>query len=354
MSARPDLARLRLAALRIAGDGFRTATDAVRWLTCVQAQDLPGALTSVALRVEGGTRADVVAALDAGEIVRSWPMRGTLHLTAAEDIGWMAAAATPRVVARTERRRHQLGLEPADGERARELTVAALTGGGRMTRAELLETWDAAGLSTGGQRGAHLLGLLAMTGTVCLGPMRGSEQLVVLHDEWVPAARHPERDEALAEWADRYFRSHGPASVADFTRWTGLPAADARAGVAAARADLAELVVDGTTYLMDPATPERLAGCRRAAGGTFLLPGFDEYVLGYGDRSAIVDAENADRIVPGGNGMFRATVVHKGRIVGTWRRSRTGDVDATPFTTFGTAVDRALPRLAAEHRRISG
>ncbi len=354
MSRRPDLALLRLVALRIAGDGLRTATEAVRWLTCVQAQDLPGALTSVALRVDGGTRADVVAALDAGEVVRSWPMRGTLHFTAAEDIGWMTALAAPRVVARAARRREQLGLDVADFERARSLTVDALSGGHRLSRAELLAAWEARGLSTAGQRGYHLLGQLAMTGTVCLGPMRDNEQLVVLHDEWVPAARRPERDEALGEWADRYFRSHGPASVADFTRWTGLPAADARAGVAVARADLAELVVDGTTYLMDPATPDRLAGCRRAAGGAFLLPGFDEYVLGYGDRSAIVAAEDADRIVPGGNGMFRATVVHNGRIVGTWRRTRTGDVDATPFTTFATAVDRALPRLARAQRRIAG
>ena len=166
-----------------------------------------------------------------------------------------------------------------------------------------------------------------------------------------------ERDEALGEWADRYFRSHGPASVADFTRWTGLPAADARAGVAVARADLAELVVDGTTYLMDPATPDRLAGCRRAAGGTFLLPGFDEYVLGYGDRSAIVAAEDADRIVPGGNGMFRATVVHKvgssgpgvvrGPAMSMPRRSRRSLLPSTAHSPGSLGRSDALPAEGA-------
>jgi hypothetical protein len=349
MTTPHEVALLRLVAQRIAGPPLPTATEAIRWLTAVQAQDYPGALTSVALRT-GGARTDVEAALDAGEVVRSWPMRSTLHLVAAEDLGWLLDLCGPRVLAGAAKRRATLGLAEAEAELARDLAVAALHGGGRLTRAALLEVFDEGGVATTGQRGYHLLWYLAQTGTLCLGPTAGGEQLFVLTAEWIPKPRRLEREEALAELALRFFRGHGPATVADLARWSGLRVSDVRAGVALVRPRLTALDVDGTEHLLDPVTPDLLAEVRDRAREVFLLPGFDEYVLGYGDRSAVLDAEFADRIVPGGNGMFRPTVVSDGRIVGTWRWTGTGArrrVIAEPFTDFPDAVRRAVEVRAA-------
>jgi winged helix DNA-binding protein len=344
-----EVALLRLVAQRIAGPPHDSAADTVRWLTAVQAQDHPGALTSVALRTRDGTRDGVVAALDAGEVVRSWPMRGTLHLVAADDLGWLLELCGPRVLAGAASRRARLGLTDADIERARELAVDALTGGRRLTRAELLAAIGK-GVDVAGQRGYHLLWYLAQTGTLVLGPTDGAEQLWVLTGEWVAAARRPAREEALAELALRFFAGHGPATVADLARWAGLRVTDARAGLAQVRDRLAEVDVDGTTHWMDPETPDLLAACRARARGVFLLPGFDEFVLGYADRSCAVPPEFADRIVTGGNGMFRATVVADGRVVGTWRRTGSGgrrSLTAEPFTSFPEGVERAIEELAA-------
>jgi Winged helix DNA-binding domain len=344
-----ELALLRLVAQRIAGPPHASATAAVRWLTAVQGQDFPGALTSVALRTAGAARAGVLAALDAGEVVRSWPMRSTLHLVAAEDLGWLLELCGPRVVAGAAKRRATLGLTEADTERARELAVAALAGGGRLRRAELLAA-VAKDVDVGGQRGYHLLWYLAQTGTLVLGPTAGAEQLFVLTDEWITAPRRLEREEALAEVAFRFFRGHGPATVADLARWTGLRVTDARAGLAQVRDRLAAVDVGGVEHWMDPATPDLLAASRARARGVFLLPGFDEFVLGYADRSCAVPPEFADRVVPGGNGMFRATVVSDGRVVGTWRRTGSGSrrrLTAEPFTAFGPEVEQALDELAA-------
>jgi hypothetical protein len=180
--------------------------------------------------------------------------------------------------------------------------------------------------------------------------MDDGEQRFVLMDEWIPAPRTLDPDEALGELAERFFRSHGPATVKDLARWAGLKAAEARAGLAAVRPELASLDVDGVEHFLDPRTPELLAGCRDEARGTFLLPGFDEFVLGYADRSAVLDPEFAGRIVPGGNGVFRPTVVSDGRIVGTWQWSGRGakrTVAATPFTAFTDDVASAIPELAA-------
>jgi Winged helix DNA-binding domain len=172
----------------------------------------------------------------------------------------------------------------------------------------------------------------------------------VLTDEWIPKPRRLDREEALAELALRFFRGHGPATVPDLARWSGLTITDARAGLAAVRDQLATLDVDGTEHLLDPATPELLDAVRAEARGLFLLPGFDEFVLGYGDRSAVLDPAFADRIVPGGNGMFRPTVVRDGRIAGTWRRIGTGAkrrIAAEPFTDFPDDVRAAIEARAA-------
>jgi hypothetical protein len=344
-----EVGLLRLVAQRIAGPPAGTAAQAVRELTALQAQDYRGALTSVALRTRGGGRADVEAALADGSVVRSWPMRGTLHLVAAEDLGWLLALCGPRVLAGFAARRSRLGLTETDAERARDVAVAALRGGGRLGRAALLRVLADGGVPTDGQRGYHLLVHLAHTGTLCLGPPAGGEQQFVLSDEWIREPRRLHGDDALRELALRFFTSHGPATVTDLARWSGLKLTDARRGLALARDELADLAVGGVAYHLAPETPERLAACRDEARGVFLLPGFDEFVLGYGDRGAVLDPEFADRIVPGGNGMFRATVVAGGRIVGTWRLgpgARPG-VLAEPFTTFDAALEEAIRARAA-------
>jgi hypothetical protein len=180
--------------------------------------------------------------------------------------------------------------------------------------------------------------------------MDDGEQCFVLMDEWLPAPRRMDAEEAFAELAGRFFRGHGPATVKDLARWAGIRITEARGALAAVRDQLARLEVDGVEHFLDPETADSLATCREEARGTFLLPGFDEFVLGYGERGAVLDPAFADRIVPGGNGMFRSTVVHDGRIVGTWQWTGRGaqrTVAATPFTEFPAHVHEAVMRLAA-------
>jgi Winged helix DNA-binding domain len=343
-----DLTLLRLAAQRIAGTGFDTVAEAVGWLTALQAQDHPGAVTSIALRTRSRSRADVESALNAGEVVKSWPMRGTLHFVLAEDLPWMLELTAPRIIATAAARQAQLELDDRTMELAREAAIEALVGHRELSRAQMLATWERAGVSTAGQRGYHLLWHLAQTGTMCFGPIRDGDPQLVLINEWIPRPRKLARAEALGELALRFFRGHGPATIKDLGRWAKLVAADVRSGVSIARPQLAAVAVDGVEYLMDPQTPERLEGCRKEARGVFLLPGFDEYLLGYADRSAALPSQFAQLIVPGGNGMFKPTVVADGQVVGTWSSSGRGvkrTVLATPFQGFTKRVAAAIPRL---------
>ncbi|NMO94063.1 winged helix DNA-binding domain-containing protein [Actinomycetospora sp. TBRC 11914] len=311
----------RLAALRLVGPRCATPAEAVAVLGAAQGQDLPGVLSSIALRTASGDVDEVRRAFDDGELVRSWPMRRTLHVVPARDLPWMLPLATAPALAAAAKRREQFGLADEAVERAGEVAREALAGGGRATRAELAAHWADAGLGLDPTHVTHIISVLAMHGVLAYGPFASAkEQALVLLDEWVPEPRRPERDEALAEWARRFFTSHGPAGRKDFARWTGLPAADVTTALEGARD---HLVTDDDGRFLAPDTADRLAAAEDP-GAELLLLGFDEFVLGYADRTEVLAAAHADRIVPGGNGVFRPTVVREGRVVGTWKWVGTG------------------------------
>jgi hypothetical protein len=345
---RRRLTAMRLAAQCVTKRERRTPGQVVRSMLAIQGQDLPGARWSIGLRGVGLTDDEVGATFDAGDIVRSWPMRGTLHVTAAEDMGWMLDLMASRAIGASAGRRAELGITGVDLEQARDSAIASLHGGRSLERGALLDAIAAGGVMIDGQRAYHLLGYLAQTGTLVLGPTSGKQQAFVLLEGWVRTPRRLGREEALGELAGRYFRSHGPATERDLARWSGLPLGDVRRGIAVCRDGLGRLELGGVTYYLAPevldAAPATRAG--RDVPDVRLLPGFDEYVLGYQDRSAALASEHAQAVVPGNNGMFLPTIVIDGEIVGTWRRTvRTRDVviDLLPFRPL---PDDALEGLA--------
>lgn len=339
---RRRLTALRLRALGIAGASAASPADAVRGLLALQAQDLPGALWSVGLR-SGATQQQVVAAHEAGGFVRSWPLRGALHLVAPDDLPWLLDLAGARAMTSAEGRHRRLGLEAADFARSERIALRLLDGA-TSTRAQLLAAFEAEGLSTAGQRGAHLLVRLAQTGVVVLTARDRWARL----DGVVAAPRRLDRDAALRELALRYLAGHGPATDRDLAWWAGLTLADARAGIAAARDRLEELTLDGATYLHAP----ELEPARSAV---HLLPGFDEYLLGYADRSAPLAGAPLSRVAPGSNGMFLATIVADGEVVGTWRREQSATrvaVSLAPFRELTAAHTEGIARAAARYARF--
>jgi hypothetical protein len=341
---RQRLTALRLSAQGIAAPGLTSPAAVVRHLLAMQAQDYAGALWSVGLRTPSCTAADVTRALADREIVRSWPMRGTLHLTAAEDLGWMLQLTGARIFASAAGRHRQLGLEEAHFTLARSTAETELGGGVILSRTALLAAFASAGIDVTGQRGSHLLLALSVRGVLVFGPADGTTQTFALLDEWVQHPRHLDADEALAEFVLRYFEGHGPATIRDFAWWSSLTLTDARRGLALVEAVLERLEVDGVIYY-------HRGGLEPALPGVHALPGFDEYVLGYQDRGAQLAPEFFEAIVPGANGMFRSTVVVDGQIVGTWRRSMTAKavtVEVEPLLPLSarsrTRFNRALAR----------
>ena len=300
-------------------------------LFALQAQDLNAARWALGVRC-GGSRAQVEAAFDARALVRSWPLRGTLHVVPAEDLEWLRRLLAPRNLQRAKKRHADLGLDDATFRKARSVAERVLERG-PLTREALLLELQHAKVSTEGQRGAHLLWGLAQHGTVCLGDFEAGAQRFVLQQAWVPKSRALEGDEALAELAARYQRGHGPVTVEDLMWWAGLTRKEATRAMA-------------------------LAGpVGQAPSGTvpraLLLPGFDEYLLGFKARSAVISPAHFQRVVPGGNGVFLPMVVLDGRIVGTWKR-RGAQVECVGFEPWSAAQAEAVEAATAAVQRFFG
>lgn len=344
---RRTLSALRLSALGLAAPASTDPGSIVRGLLAMQAQDFAGAKLSVGLRGNGLTEADVDAALADGTIVRSWPMRGTLHLTAPEDLRWMLRIAARRQATSLAKRRQDLAIADDELARAEQVAVELLSGGRVLQRSALLDAFVRAGVPTDGQRGYHLLTNLAHHAVIVFGPPEGKQQTFALFDEWIRDSRELDGDEALAELALRYFTAHGPATVADLAWWSSVPLGQARTGLALVADRLQVREFDGIAYWSAP-------GLEPAAGAIHLLPGFDEFMLGYQDRSVVLAPEHAQRIVPGHNGVFQPTIVVDGAVAGTWSRTvrRRGitiepDWFAPPTARARKGAQAAVARIGA-------
>lgn len=346
-----EIARRRLHAQLIAGTSARTPAEAVARLGAVQSQDYGAGKWAVGLRVAGATEETVDRAIADRTIVRTWPMRGTIHFVAAPDVRWMLELLTPHIVARAARRRRELELDDAVFLRTEKILVKALQGGRRLSREAVYAVLGRNGVPADASRGYHILWRLAQEGLLCFAaPDGGKKPTFALLEEWVPAAKRRDRHDALAELAYRYVAGHGPASVADFCWWSGLKAAEAREGIALAAPRLEKVVVDGVDYWMVP-------GGEAAPQGVFLLPAFDEYLLGYREREAVLDPRFAERICPGGNGIFLPMLVIDGKVEGIWKRAvkkKSVTVTPEPFTTLSAAAGRALPAAAGRYGHYLG
>jgi hypothetical protein len=326
----------------------------VEWFGAMQAQDVASGLWSLGVRLPAFTLDDVNAALERGEAIRTWPMRGTVHLVPPADAHWMLELMGVRALAGAAKRREAVGLTEEMAERGVEVLGSALAGGKRMTRAECLAALAGAGVRLAGQQGYHLLWYASQKGVTCITPHVGKEQTFGLLDDWAPEPHRPDREEALGIIAIRYFRSHGPATAADLARWTGLTLTDARAGVAAAGDRLAAVTVDGVAMVADPALLDAGIG---HVDDWAALPGFDEYMLGYKDRAMMLDDAHKDAIIPGGNGVFQSTMVRAGRVVGTWKRAlgkKAVTVSVTPLVPFKAADRRNATAALEPYARFVG
>jgi hypothetical protein len=342
-----DAARhLRVAAQLLHRPRRRAVVELVRQLAGVQAQVRSAAGLALRARTIGLKAGQVDRAREHDRsIVHTWAMRGTLHLIAAEDYGWLVPLVTEPSMANAHRRLKQEGVPADHSAKAVRLIGSLLEREGPLTRVEIADRLRRQGIQTAGQAIAHLAWLAAAQGVICYGPDRDGAQCFVLVKDWLGETKAMERDKALAELAVRYLRAHAPGGPADLAFWSGIRIGDATR----AWKSIADRLIEVETAR---GRQWSLRGPSKAAPGGIvrLLPAFDEYLLGWKDREVALAAEHRAKVNRGG-GWLHPVVLVDGHVVATWSATRTPkklNLAIAPFSRLTPAVRRAAATEAEE------
>lgn len=323
----------------------------------MQAQVLNAAALGLRARTPNLRMRDVIAALEKERsVVRSWLMRGTLHLVAADDLRWMLGVLGPVFAAGNQARHAQLGLDADTKWRGVTAIRRILSRSGPLTRYEIVDRLRSSGLRLDPRTQApiHLIQFASLQGVLCLGTDRDSgEPTYVLLDDWIDFKVSKSPKDPLAELARRYFAAFGPAALEDLVAWSGLPVAQARSALMAAQPSLAEVTIDGRPafllksrahHRVEPASPHSVR----------LLPAFDTYLLGYRSRDLAVPARLQRRLQRGGGWLHPAVVVN-GRAVAAWRLEKSGNrrqVLVEPVEPLVSAVQAGISEEVADISRF--
>ena len=326
-----------------------SALSVTREMGALQAQDYASGVWSLGVR-SGLTLAEVEQAVVDREIVRTWPMRGTLHWVAAADARWMCRLLAAARIRGLAGRYAQLGITDREIALAGELFETHLRE--PLSRPDVVARLAAAGIDPSGQRAYHLVGHHCMTGLLCQGPLIGRQPSFVLIDTWVAHSLEPSREEGMATVVERYVRSHGPVTEKDVAGWLLQPLGFTREALALIEPRLAREEVDDQVWLshVDARSHERPTGVH-------LLPQWDEFLLGYTSREPALPPEHVAKVVPGRNMVFQPTLVVDGEVSGTWHRTMRRShvvVEVRPFAPLSAARRGALDRAAAGYGRFLG
>jgi hypothetical protein len=308
---RKDIPTVRLANQRFADDSFEDAHDVVSWLGAIQGQEYALTKWSIGLRAPWLKDEDVETELSQGRILRTHLLRPTWHFVADSDIRWLLKLTAPTVHQASAFMYRSLELNEKLFLKANKIIEKTLPGRS-LTRDELNAELKRNKIAVSGPRLAYIIMNAELAGLICSGPRKGKQLTYALLEERVKPAPSFSREESLLMLTTRYFTSRGPATIKDFSMWSGLKMADCKRGLAVASAVIKEEKVEGETYFLP------LNQRKGTVSGMYFLPIYDEMIMGYKDRSVLYDQRNKLRPVPGLR--YNGTILDNGQVIGTWRR----------------------------------
>lgn len=345
-----NISQQRLRNLCITHSTLKSPQQVVGWLAAVQAQDFAGAKWSLGLRISNSTESMIDRAFEKGDILRTHLLRPTWHFVSPSDIRWLLQLTAPRVHAVNAFMYRKMELDPAIFKRSNKALEKSLHGGKHLTRDELRDSLEKARIRTEGeQRMSYLLMQAELDGLICSGPRKGKQFSYMLLEERVPQAARLSREEALIELTKRYFTSRGPATLHDFSKWSGLTMADGKHGLEAVKSQLQNETINGQSYWFQENTEHQAS----KSPTLHLLSIFDEYISSYKDRSAMVNEKDGEKLKSMGNGLTYVIVLD-GQIIGTWKRIQGKSVVIKPnfFRSLKKDEKQAFVHAAEEYGRF--
>jgi hypothetical protein len=347
-----ELVNWRMRNLRLLGEPFEIPEQVVGWLGAVQSQDFGPAKWSIGQRTRRGRQTSIDEAFTNGSILRTHVLRPTWHFCLAEDIRWMLELTAPRVHSRNSTYYTRFGLDKSLIRKSKTLISRSLNGGERLTRKEIGDVLNRSGIDAYGGTLGFILMQAELDGVVCSGMLKGKQQTYALLEERAATARMLSEDEALAELTRRYFTSHGPATIRDFSWWSSLKVSDIKRGLEMAGAALENRTIDGHSFWFAPPAIRRNAASKPTI---HLLQGYDEYIVGYRETKYLLDLRQRGRSLPTDRPIFTGAVIVDGQVEGHWRSKIDKSlvaVDVALYEPFDDLRAEALHRAIAEYGKF--
>jgi hypothetical protein len=347
-----EIAHRRLHGQHLSSAPLADPAAVVGHMGAVQAQEYAIAKWSVGQRTAGFDDAAVQRAIDEGAILRTHALRPTWHFVAAADIVWLQALTGPRVHAFNAYYNRAHGLDDEHAAMTNKAITGVLRGGNHLARKELAAALAKVGVEASGNRLAYVVMRAELDGLIANGVMRGKQHTYALISERAPDALTLEPDEALAELTRRYFTSHGPATVKDFSWWSSLTATQIKRGLQLCGSALASEKVDGLTFWFAPSPPPQ----RDRSSAVHVLQGYDEYFVAYTESRRMANLARHPVGVPNENALVHPIVLDS-QFVGFWRRvvNRGGIIaEVAPATGLTSTRRRAIEAAFARYAEFAG
>jgi hypothetical protein len=343
-----DITRIRLANQQISFRKFNSVKELVGYMGAFQAQDYPMAKWAIGLRLQEASESLINDAINKGVVLRTHLLRPTWHFVSSDDIYWMLELTAPRIKSSMNSRNKQLELTNAVFKMSNNIIRNALAGNNHLTREELIEILNKANIKTDENRASHLLAEAELSGIICSGILKGNKQTYALLEERISNKKYLSEEEALKNLAKKYFMSRGPATLKDFTWWSGQSVTQARKALDMILPEMKSFELNTLTYWFFNSSSEY----ENQKDYVFLLPTYDEFIISYSDRSAVLTSEAHKNIIST-YGIFRAIIVYNGKVIGTWNRKIKKDQVIIEMNCFKKQGNKIQTLIEKEAERFS-
>lgn len=334
-----DIIFHRLNNQQVVNGSITSPAELVQWMIAMQAQEYAMAKWAIGLRLKNTKEKEIENAFNAGKILRTHLMRPTWHFVAPADIRWLLALTAPRVHTASGFMYRQLKLDTLFFKKTTDIIAKTLQGGNHLTRTAIKEVLQQKRIKTDGVQLGYIMMYAELEAVICSGPRIGKQFTYASLDERVPPVKPLSREEALEQFTFRYFSTRGPATVNDFSYWSGLTIKDGKDGIALLDKKIDRASVDGKDYYFVPHDIKRQPA-------TFLMPDYDEYGMSYKDRSLL----DTTRRYRGQVTPYSHYLVLDGVIAGTWDKK--DGVAVRPFFTLTGAQQKKVDAAVRKYQRF--
>ncbi|WP_281634270.1 winged helix DNA-binding domain-containing protein [Flavobacterium luteolum] len=311
-----EISHYRMASQKLYQENQCSPQEIVQHFGAMQAQDYAMAKWAIGSRCNSSEK-EIEEAVNSGKIIRTHILRPTWHFVSADDIYWMLDLSAPQVQRFTISAAKKFDYDLKKLDKINNKIQKLLSGNNHLTRDEIMLELDIKRTSKEDFLSAAIMMHAELDGLVCNGRMKGKQITYALLEERVEKPKTKlSKEESLAKLALRYFESHGPATLLDFSWWSGFAPTFCKNAINAIELQLNSSTIDNQIYWFGKKYNQE----NIFRESVHFLPAFDEILISYKTREASFTGDHQSKTFTN-NGIFKPIILENGKVIGIWKRT---------------------------------